>query len=101
LVETTPHRTLRILPRHVPRLHPGEMMPLKHVRAGHHARLIAVRLAPADRNHLYQQGFVEGRKVLVLHNDHRGRVMLKLHGEIFLLGRRETSRIEVREFIER
>lgn len=94
---------LRILPRPEPRrpsTRPGRELPLKDLATGGLAQLLALRLEPIRRNHLYQQGLVEGRKVRVVHNDHRGRVMLRLGNEIFLLGRLETSHIQVRELIE-
>lgn len=91
---------LRILPRHKPRIGAGREISLKDLGSGGMARLLALRLEPIRRNHLYQQGLVEGRNIRVLHNDHRGRVMLRLNDEIFLLGRLETAHIRVRELIE-
>jgi Fe2+ transport system protein FeoA len=74
-------------------------MPLREARAGQEAHLVAIRLEPRDREHLYRQGLEENRRVRILHNDHRGRVMLRLGEDIFLLGRRETPRIQIREIL--
>lgn len=93
-------RELRILPKPKPEIRPGRECALKDAKTGQLVKLLAVRLEPVRRNHLYQQGLIEGRRARLLHNDHRGRVMLRLGDEIFLLGRLETHRIQVRELIE-
>lgn len=90
---------LRILPRHEPKPKPGRTFALREARAGQEVRLLALQLPPADRDHFYSLGLLENRLVRVLHNDHRGRVMLRLGDELFLLGRLETPRVRVREIV--
>lgn len=78
---------------------PGKIRKLSEIKAGHRVKLMAIQLADPARAQLYAQGLTENKKARVIHNDHRGRVMLKLKGEIYLLGRRETSKIQVREYL--
>ena len=78
---------------------PGKIRKLSEIKAGHRIKIMAVQLADPARGQLYSQGLTENRKAWVIHNDHRGRVMLDLNGEIYLLGRRETPQIQVREYV--
>jgi Fe2+ transport system protein FeoA len=75
------------------------VLPLREAVPGSEVRLIALRLEYRDRDHLYRMGLMENQCVRIVHNDHRGRVMLRLGQDIFLLGRRETPRIQVREIL--
>ncbi|MDF3128193.1 ferrous iron transport protein A [Kiritimatiellaeota bacterium B1221] len=79
--------------------HPGKIRKLAEIKAGHRVKFMAIQLAEPARGQLYAQGLIENRKARVIHNDHRGRVMLNLQGEIYLLGRRETAKIQVREYL--
>jgi len=74
-------------------------MPLREAAPGMEAHILAIRVDGGARDDLYHQGLVENRRVRILHNDHRGRIMLRMDGDIFLLGRRETPRIQVREIV--
>ncbi|MGA0333544.1 MAG: ferrous iron transport protein A [Kiritimatiellia bacterium] len=78
---------------------PGKICTLSEVKSGHRIKIMAVRIADPARERLYAQGFLENRQGQILHNDHRGRVMLRLEGEIYLLGRLETAQIQVREYL--
>jgi len=78
---------------------PGKIRKLSELKTGHWVKIMAIQLSDPARSHLYAQGFQENRKARVLHNDHNGRVMLKLNTEIYLLGRLETPYIQVREFV--
>ena len=99
MAEFQPADELRVLPRHVPKARPGRVMPLREAAAGMDAHILAIRLNADARENLYRQGLVESRRIRILHNDHRGRIMLRMGGDIFLLGRRETPRIQVREIV--
>jgi len=100
LADQTQDLTIRILPKPAPVRKPGSLLPLRDVKPGTEVQLIAIRLAPEKRDPFYRQGFIESRHVRVLHNDFKGRIVLKLDGELFLLGRRETGQILVRELPE-
>ncbi|WFB34877.1 ferrous iron transport protein A [Kiritimatiellota bacterium B12222] len=76
----------------------GKICKLAEVKAGHLVKIMAVQLSDPARGKLYAQGLTENQKAMVIHNDYRGRVMLNRQGEIYLLGRRETSQIQVRPF---
>lgn len=78
---------------------PDKIRKLSEVKTGHLIKIMAVQLSDPARGQLYAQGLIENRKAWVIHNDHRGRVMLNLDGDVYLLGRRETFKIQVREFI--
>lgn len=78
---------------------PGKIRKLSEVPAGHLIKLMAIQLPNPARTQLYNQGLLESRKARVIHNDHRGRVMLRLDGDIYLLGRLETPQIQVREYL--
>jgi len=91
--------SIRILPRPAPVRRPGAILPLREVKAGAEVQLIAIRLDPEKRDQFYRQGLVESRHVRILDNDHRGRIVLKLDGDLFLLGRRESAQILVREIL--
>lgn len=78
-------------------LTPGKRMMLKEVTSGHWIKITAIQLESSIRHRLYDQGLHENLRARVLHNDRLGRVLLDLSGEMYLLGRQETSRIEVRE----
>ncbi|MEX2606925.1 MAG: ferrous iron transport protein A [Kiritimatiellia bacterium] len=80
-------------------LTPGKRLMLKEVKTGHWVKITAIQLESSFRHRLYEQGLHENLRALVLHNDRRGRVLLDADGEMFLLGRQETSRIEVRELV--
>lgn len=97
MADSTPLQELRVLPRHVPRPRPGRTLALRDTRPGQEVRLLALRLNARDREHFYGLGLIENRLVRILHNDHRGRVMLRMNDEVFLLGRLETPRVQVRE----
>jgi len=98
---------LRILERRVSskpnkkvkELVPGKTSQLNKVKAGRWIKILAIQLANPSRGRLYDQGLIENRKARVIHNDFRGRVMLNLEGDIYLLGRIETPRIQVREYL--
>lgn len=78
---------------------PGKVLRLHQVKTGRKIKILSVQLSQPSRGNLYAQGFIENRKATVIHNDYRGRIMLSLEGDIYLLGRLETHRIQVRELI--
>jgi Fe2+ transport system protein FeoA len=80
-------------------LTPGKHRMLKEVRDGHWIKITAIQLESPIRHRLYEQGLHENLRALVLHNDRKGRVLLDVSGELYLLGRQETSRIEIRELV--
>lgn len=77
----------------------GKIRKLSEIPAGHQITIMALQLPDPARRQLYAQGLLENRRGRVIHNDHRGRVVLRLDGEIYLLGRRETPHIQVREYL--
>jgi Fe2+ transport system protein FeoA len=98
LAEAGPASALRLLdPPALPAF--GRLLALKDVSAGTGVQIVALQLEAERRKILYAQGLTETRKGRVTHNDHRGRVLLDLGGELYLLGRAETARIQVRELL--
>lgn len=91
---------LRILPQHRPEKRPGPLVPIREVKPGRDVQLMAIRLGTEKREQFYRQGLIENRHVQIIHNDHQGRMVLKVDGELFLLGRRESTQVYVREWIE-
>ncbi len=90
---------LRILPRSspLPSKAPSPSLALLHeAPTGTLAQLLALRMDSTRRDTLHRMGLVEGLHLRVEHNDHHGRVVIRLGGELFLLGRRETRHIELR-----
>ena len=73
----------------------GKKLSLSRVKGGQDIRIMSIQLGPAKRDQLHEQGIVETRKGRVLHNDHKGRVILRMNEELFILGRLETARIFV------
>ena len=73
----------------------GKTLPLSRVKGGQTFRITSIQLGPAKRDQLHEQGILENRKASILHNDHKGRVILRLGSELFILGRLETARIFV------
>lgn len=81
-------------------LTPGKRRMLKEAASGRWIKITAIQLESSIRHRLYDQGLHENLRARVLHNDRRGRVMLDVGGELYLLGRQETSRVEIRELEE-
>lgn len=79
---------------------PGKIRKLNEIRAGHWVKIMALHMAEPARSALDRQGLHENRKAKVLHNDFKGRVLLNLDGDLYLLGRLETPHIQVREYVE-
>lgn len=92
--DPTPLRILSV-PRPAPAPNPqqGKTLALTRVNSGQDIKIISIQLGPAKRDQLHEQGIVEARNAKVLHNDHKGRVILRIGSELFILGRLETARI--------
>jgi len=73
----------------------GKKLSLSRVKGGQDIRLMSIQLGPTKRDQLQEQGIIETRIGRVLHNDHKGRVILRMNDELFILGRLETARIFV------
>ena len=92
---------LRILPQPLPTTLPTPVPAptfalLAETRPGTRVQLIALRMEAGRRALLHRMGLIESRHVKVIHNDHKGVVVLTLDEDLFLLGRRETPHIQVR-----
>lgn len=73
----------------------GKTLALSRVKGGQEFRITSIQLGPTKRDQLHEQGIIIGRKARILHNDHKGRVILRVGNELFILGRLETARIFV------
>jgi Fe2+ transport system protein FeoA len=63
--------------------------------AGSEWRLLAVECVPEDARHLEACGLLPGQSLRVLHNDHRGTVVVEVAGLALVLGRRYTYRLRL------
>jgi len=73
----------------------GKKLALSKVKNGQEVKITSIQLGPAKRDQLYDQGIRVTRHARVLHNDHKGRVILRIGSELFILGRLETARMFV------
>ena len=73
----------------------GKTLPLARVKGGQDFRITSIQLGPKKRDQLHEQGILSGSKARILHNDHKGRVILRVGNELFILGRLETARMFV------
>lgn len=90
---------LRMLPPPAPPVsrnpQSGKKLSLSRVKSGQDVKITSIQLGPTRRDQLHQQGILEARSATVLHNDHKGRVLIRLNSELYILGRLETARIFV------
>jgi len=73
----------------------GKNLALARVHRDQEIRITSIQLGPRKRDQLHEQGIMEACSAEVLHNDHKGRVILRLDNELFILGRLETARVFV------
>ena len=73
----------------------GKRLALARVKGGQAIRITSIQVGPTKRDQLEDQGITPGCNARVLHNDHKGRVMLRIGSELFILGRLETARVFV------
>ncbi|GEM_PF-4240644 len=90
--------SLRILPPPLPRPVLGPPQRLKDAAEGGNYQIIAMRMDPGTRKKLEDLGLLPSRIFQLLFQDPTGRAVLRLDGELILLGRRETPHIEVRSW---
>lgn len=82
-------------PDRTPSPQSGKRLAMVRVKSGQDIQITSIQLGPIKRDQLHEQGILTGQKARVLHNDHKGRVILRIDNELFILGRLETARIFV------